>query len=75
MRSALDGGWLTTEAVSGLATLLLYRNFLFKRQMEMCGFEIKEDTDTDKQKFKKESSPKAEMANFRMFYVNKMTCT
>ena len=29
MRSALDGGWLTTEAVSGLAKLLLYRNFLF----------------------------------------------
>ena len=30
MRSALDGGWLTTEAVSGLAMLLLYQNFLFK---------------------------------------------
>ena len=41
--------------------------------MEICGFDIKEDTDTQLD-IKKESSPKAEMANFRRFYVNKMTC-
>ena len=29
MKSAFDGGWLTTEAANGLATLLLYQNFLF----------------------------------------------
>ena len=33
--SALFDGWLTTEAASGLAKLLLYRNFLFKTSIKI----------------------------------------